>query len=251
MPRGSRHPIVSSARHIGASLPTRHSSSRRGDSLLRPRLRGSSQRHLLGRSRTPRRTSPSLRAHTRRRYLGAHIGHLCAHHAHHPWNPIRGGTRRRAWTTRNMRHQLRQRDHGPSRSPGRPARRPPRRNHARSPRRGLALLARHRVLTRWPRVGSPVKDKHTDCATLGRLCCTCEQDQGWPDMTSQRYSSVFRSDLFGGRVVVVTGGGSGIGRCVAHEVSSLGAQVVLWGRRTEALEVTSAEIAEDGARCRA
>ena len=65
-------------------------------------------------------------------------------------------------------------------------------------------------------------------------------------MTTNRYQSAFRPGLFSEQVVIVTGGGSGIGRCVAHEVSSLGAQVVLWGRRTETLEETSAEIAEDG-----
>ena len=65
-------------------------------------------------------------------------------------------------------------------------------------------------------------------------------------MTSQRYSSVFRSDLFNDRVVIVTGGGSGIGRCIAHELSAIGAHVVLWGRRAELLEETAAEIVEDG-----
>ena len=65
-------------------------------------------------------------------------------------------------------------------------------------------------------------------------------------MTLNHYSSVFRSDLFQDQVAVVTGGGSGIGRCVAHEMSSLGAEVVLWGRRTGALEETALEIADDG-----
>ena len=33
------------------------------------------------------------------------------------------------------------------------------------------------------------------------------------------YQSVFVKDLMAGNVMVVTGGGSGIGRCVAHELS--------------------------------
>ena len=41
------------------------------------------------------------------------------------------------------------------------------------------------------------------------------------------YGSVFTPGLMAGKVMVVTGGGSGIGRCVAHELSALGAQVVL------------------------
>ena len=40
------------------------------------------------------------------------------------------------------------------------------------------------------------------------------------------YQSVFRADLFAGQVIIVTGGGSGLGRCTAHELASLGARVV-------------------------
>jgi citronellol/citronellal dehydrogenase len=60
------------------------------------------------------------------------------------------------------------------------------------------------------------------------------------------YRSVFRPDLFADWVVVVTGGGSGLGRCIAHELASLGASVVLWGRRRDPLEATAREIADDG-----
>ncbi len=63
------------------------------------------------------------------------------------------------------------------------------------------------------------------------------------------YRSVFRRDLFAGRTIVVTGGGSGIGRCTAHELASLGAHVVLAGRKREKLEAVAAEIREDEGEC--
>ncbi|XBQ17153.1 MAG: SDR family oxidoreductase [Oceanicaulis sp.] len=64
-----------------------------------------------------------------------------------------------------------------------------------------------------------------------------------------RYDSVFRPGLFKGRVVVVTGGGSGIGRCTAHELASLGAHVVITGRKPEKLEAVANEIGADGGSC--
>ena len=60
------------------------------------------------------------------------------------------------------------------------------------------------------------------------------------------YGSVFAPGLFAGKVVVITGGGSGIGRCTAHELAALGATVALIGRKPEKLEKAAAEITEDG-----
>jgi citronellol/citronellal dehydrogenase len=57
------------------------------------------------------------------------------------------------------------------------------------------------------------------------------------------YRSVFKPGLFEGRTVVVTGGGSGIGRCTAHEIAALGAHVVITGRKQEKLDKVRAEIA--------
>ncbi|MCW5611786.1 MAG: SDR family oxidoreductase [Rubrivivax sp.] len=65
---------------------------------------------------------------------------------------------------------------------------------------------------------------------------------------SPRYRSVFHPGLFEGQRIWVTGGGSGIGRCVAHELASLGAEVVISGRNSSKLERVAAEITEDGGR---
>jgi citronellol/citronellal dehydrogenase len=61
-----------------------------------------------------------------------------------------------------------------------------------------------------------------------------------------RFDSIFRPGLFAGETHVVTGAGSGIGRCTAHELSSLGATVVLVGRKADRLETVRGEIAEAG-----
>jgi citronellol/citronellal dehydrogenase len=61
-----------------------------------------------------------------------------------------------------------------------------------------------------------------------------------------QYGSVFAPNLFAGKVAVVTGGGSGIGRCVAHELAALGAQVALVGRKLEKLQKVADEITADG-----
>ena len=63
---------------------------------------------------------------------------------------------------------------------------------------------------------------------------------------SAHYRSVFTPHLLQGQVIMVTGGGSGIGRCTAHELASLGAQVVLVGRNPEKLAHTAQEIMTDG-----
>jgi len=65
-------------------------------------------------------------------------------------------------------------------------------------------------------------------------------------MNQPAYQSVFRPGLFAGQTVIVTGGGSGIGRCTAHELANLGAVVALVGRRVEKLEQVQAEITAAG-----
>ena len=58
--------------------------------------------------------------------------------------------------------------------------------------------------------------------------------------------SIFRPGLLDGRVVLVTGGGTGIGRRIALEAADLGATVVVAARRQEPLEAVVAAITDAG-----
>jgi citronellol/citronellal dehydrogenase len=62
------------------------------------------------------------------------------------------------------------------------------------------------------------------------------------------YQSIFQQGLFAGQTVAITGGGSGIGRCTAHELAALGAEVAIVGRNADKLNAVQAEIRDDGGR---
>lgn len=65
-------------------------------------------------------------------------------------------------------------------------------------------------------------------------------------MNAASYQSIFKPNLFSGQVIIVTGGGSGIGRCTAHELASLGATVALAGRKIEKLKAVQHELSQGG-----
>lgn len=60
------------------------------------------------------------------------------------------------------------------------------------------------------------------------------------------YNSIFAPGTFAGRHIIVTGGGSGIGRATAHELAALGARVALLGRKLDRLEKVADEIRAAG-----
>jgi NAD(P)-dependent dehydrogenase (short-subunit alcohol dehydrogenase family) len=61
--------------------------------------------------------------------------------------------------------------------------------------------------------------------------------------------SVLAEGLFAGKVAVVTGGGTGLGREVAHAVARLGGHVVIAGRTAARLDEVAASIAATGGSC--
>jgi citronellol/citronellal dehydrogenase len=76
---------------------------------------------------------------------------------------------------------------------------------------------------------------------------TKNNDNGTADDNPRAcYESGFRDALFTNKTVIITGGGSGIGRCIAHEIAALGGVNGLVGRDISKLERVQAEIAHDG-----
>ena len=60
------------------------------------------------------------------------------------------------------------------------------------------------------------------------------------------FSSIYKNDLFLHKVILITGGGSGLGRCMAQELAQLGATVFIAGRTEEKLKHTADEIISNG-----
>jgi NAD(P)-dependent dehydrogenase (short-subunit alcohol dehydrogenase family) len=56
----------------------------------------------------------------------------------------------------------------------------------------------------------------------------------------------FRKDMLAGKITVITGGGSGLGRAMAQRLGGLGARVAVLGRRPEPLQETVRAIREAG-----
>jgi pyruvate/2-oxoglutarate dehydrogenase complex dihydrolipoamide dehydrogenase (E3) component len=71
---------------------------------------------------------------------------------------------------------------------------------------------------------------------------TRPRDWGFTDEELAGLETVYRPGLLDGKVYVVSGGGSGIGRGIAYLLARLGAEVMICGRRQEMLDETAAGI---------
>ena len=63
-----------------------------------------------------------------------------------------------------------------------------------------------------------------------------------------READIFTEKIFSNQAVIITGGGSGLGKVAAKMFAQLGADVLIAGRREEKLKESAAEIAEAGTR---
>ena len=57
---------------------------------------------------------------------------------------------------------------------------------------------------------------------------------------------MFKTDLFKGKTIVITGGGTGLGKSMANRFAELGANLVITSRRKEVIQETSEELKSHG-----
>ena len=57
---------------------------------------------------------------------------------------------------------------------------------------------------------------------------------------------MFKDNLLENKTIVITGGGTGLGKSMARRFGELGANIVISGRRKEVLEETAQEFSEKG-----
>src|SRR5437764_14097287 len=106
------------------------------------------------------------------------------------------------------------------------------------------LLVHHQVIV-------PVTDGRLDLGPWQQVFY-CEVDGGRPkrlvikEMGVQRLeaSRLFADGMLEGRVAIITGGGTNLGKAAAEELARCGAYVVIAGRRAEVLQATADEIGE-------
>lgn len=59
---------------------------------------------------------------------------------------------------------------------------------------------------------------------------------------------MFKPGLMKGQRILITGGGTGLGKVMAEACAILGADVVIWGRRGNVIEETARELSDHAAK---
>src|SRR5438270_11406094 len=63
----------------------------------------------------------------------------------------------------------------------------------------------------------------------------------WGGKVNER-SPMFRSDLLAGKRILITGGGTGLGKSIGRRYLELGAELIICGRRLEVVEAAAREL---------
>ena len=75
----------------------------------------------------------------------------------------------------------------------------------------------------------------------GNTSCNCSYCK---TSTMAVVNSIFRPGLFKGKVAIVTGGGTGIGKAITQELLHLGAKVVIASRNEDRLRMAAKEMSD-------
>src|SRR5579859_6273274 len=65
----------------------------------------------------------------------------------------------------------------------------------------------------------------------------------WGEKANER-TPMFRNDLLAGKRILITGGGTGLGKSIGRRYLELGAELVICGRRLEVLQAAAAELTQ-------
>src|SRR5690606_4774657 len=85
---------------------------------------------------------------------------------------------------------------------------------------------------------------HTSNSAL-RIPNSALDNNGDALMTTSHTASMLKPGAFSGRTVLITGGGTGLGRSLGRELLLLGANLVICGRRQHVLEQAAQELGEE------
>src|SRR5215471_21724375 len=85
---------------------------------------------------------------------------------------------------------------------------------------------------------------HDNPLSLRRDACAATNYEASSAERPRRNQTMFEKGLLGGKRILITGGGSGLGAAMGRRFLELGAELIICGRRLELLERTAADMRE-------